>query len=85
MMMIIFKFLNISFIQNSVRIFTNGYRNKDIEIKQIVLYVQKCILTPKELAQLKLQLRTSRNSSKNIAHCPGKVSKPCLSTWSPVH
>ena len=48
----------------------------DIEIKQIVLYVQKCILTPKELAQLKLQLRTSRNSSKNIAHCPGQVSKP---------
>lgn len=28
MMMIIFEFLNISFIQNSVRIFTNGYRNK---------------------------------------------------------
>ena len=33
----------------------------DIEIKKIVLYVQKCILTPKELAQLKLQSVRSRN------------------------
>ena len=37
MMMIIFKFLNISFIQSS------EYLQMDIEIKQIVLYVQKCI------------------------------------------
>ena len=43
--MIIFKFFNIiSFIQSS------EYLQMDIEIKQIVLYVQKCILTPKELA-----------------------------------
>ena len=33
-----------NFIQNS------EYLQMDIEIKQIVLYVQKCILTPKELA-----------------------------------
>ena len=34
----------IIFIKNS------EYLQMDIEIKQIVLYVQKCILTPKELA-----------------------------------